>query len=185
MLLRLLIALAAGCVAAVALADGAAWAATPDRLLASEATCPNAGDAALPAAAQETAMLCLVRHARRLAKVPGPQAHPRLADAADRKAQDVLRCNEFSHTACGRVFSHHLRSVGYWTGCGAIGENLAWGAGRSASARAMMGAWLASEAHRRNLLSARYREHGIGLAVGRLQGRAGAAVWVHHLGARC
>lgn len=184
--LRLLTLIAAVLVVIVALADGKALAATPaDRLLAPESACPHQGDAAASVEAQEAAMLCLVRHARRLAKVPALQTNPKLADAAGRKARDVLRCDVFSHTACGRHFNHHLRAVGYWTGCGTIGENLAWGAGAHANARAMMAAWLASEPHRRNLLSPRYREHGIGLSVGTLEGQAGAAVWVDHLGVRC
>jgi uncharacterized protein YkwD len=129
-------------------------------------------------------MRCLVDFARtseglRPLKVRGT----RLMAAADRKARDILRCGDFSHTACGRSFTFHMRA--YTTGCYGAGENIAWGSGSLGTVRSIMSGWLHSDGHRANLLNPRYRHHGVALRTGALRGHAGAAVWVHHLGYRC
>ena len=168
--------------AAPARADGPSW----DRLLAPQGTCGAQTDRGASVRAQERAMRCLVKFARRSEGVKPLRARGKgLAKAADRKAADILRCGEFSHTACGRPFTFHMRATAYGAGCYGAGENLAWGSGALGSARSIMRSWLDSDGHRANLLSARFRDHGVGLRTGRLSGYAGAAVWVHELGYRC
>jgi len=157
-------------------------AAPADPLLAPEATCPGAEDASLPVEAQEAAMLCLLDHARRQSGVPPLAVHAALIDSAGRKAGDIVGCAAYSHAACGLPFDHHIRASGYWTGCGTLGENIAWDSGRFGTARAILASWLGSEGHRRALLSAGFADQGIGLAQG---AAPGDQVWVHHLGARC
>jgi uncharacterized protein YkwD len=56
------------------------------------------------------------------------------------------------------------------------GENLAWGAGTSGTARAIVGAWLASPEHRANLLRRSFTRVGVGDLVGVFQGITGAHV---------
>src|SRR5687768_2780206 len=110
----------------------AAGAAGPwDRLLAPEGRCGAQTDRSASPRTQERAMRCMVSFARR---AEGRRAlrvrGGRLTNAADRKAADILRCGEFSHTACGRAFTFHMRATAYATGCYGAGENIAWGSGR-------------------------------------------------------
>jgi len=114
-----------------------------------------------------------------------------LADAeeldasAEGKAEDVLRCDSFSHFACGREFTYWIRTAGYiGEGCWHAGENLAWGAGEYGSVRAIFRAWMSSPTHRQNILGD-YSQVGISLETGELEGHSAAHVWAAHFGSRC
>ena len=156
-----------------------------DRLLAPAGRCAPQSDRAATVQAQERAMRCMVNFARRERGLRPLARAGRLMESADRKAADLLRCDAFSHTACGRPFEFHMRATGYATGCYRVGENLAWGSSRLGTVRAIMRSWLHSDGHRANLLDARYGRHGVALRTGSLSGHGGAAVWVHQLGHRC
>lgn len=131
-------------------------------------------------------MKCLVNYARRQAGLPRLAATGKLNGAADRKAADILRCNQFSHEACGRDFLHWFRRAGYLGGrCWWAGENLAWGTESLGSARSVMKAWLRSPSHRANILGSDYNQFGISLRAGSLSGSPEAHVWVNHFGRRC
>jgi uncharacterized protein YkwD len=181
--LPLLVALAAALLAFAAPASAAGpW----DRLLAPAGKCEPQSDRAAPVADQELAMRCMINFARRAEGVkPLLGTAGRLMDSADRKAADVLRCDAFSHTACGRAFTFHMKATGYASGCYGAGENLAWGTGSYGTVRGIMSGWLNSDGHRANILNPRYRDHGVALRTGSISGRTGAAVWVHHIGYRC
>ena len=87
-----------------------------------------------------------------------------------RKAADILRCDEFSHEACGREFTYWIERFGYLGGgCWRAGENIAWGTGSVGSVRAIFRAWLHSSGHRENILGP-FTQLGIGLRVGKLEG---------------
>jgi uncharacterized protein YkwD len=165
----------------------AATAAGPyDRLLAPAGKCEPQSNRSAPAADQNLAMRCMVNYARRAAGVaPLVGTHSSLMTSAQRKAQDILRCQEFSHTACGRPFTYHMAATGYATGCYGAGENIAWGSGSLGTVRSIMSSWLNSDGHRANILSARFRDHGVGLAVGTMNGTPNAAVWVDQFGYHC
>jgi len=155
--------------------------------LAPAGACPGADGTAGPAPEQVNAMRCLIDYARGehgLRALPSSEA---LEDSARLKAEAEVRCDEFSHTACGDPLTHTFKRAGYinpgyrWK----VGENLAYGRGTAASPRGVMAMWLASPPHRANLLSAKWREQGVALlpqAV--LMGQPGTAVWVSHFGAR-
>jgi hypothetical protein len=64
---------------------------------------------------------------RRSRGLPELAADDGLARAADHKSADILRCDEFSHEACGREFTHWIERFGFH-GCAAA-ENIAWGGG--------------------------------------------------------
>jgi uncharacterized protein YkwD len=148
---------------------------------AAGAACPGQGDAGASAGLQEQAMLCLVNRARTsrgLAALAAPSA---LARAADRKSADIIRCDEFSHEACGREFTFWFDRVGYRY-CSAA-ENIAYASGGSAAPRTIFGLWMNSAGHRRNILGP-YRDLGIGLRVGDLDGTADAHVWTQEFGTR-
>jgi uncharacterized protein YkwD len=145
------------------------------------AACPGQGNARAAATAQERTMLCLVNQARKRRGL-GPLAAPRsLARAAARKSADILRCDEFSHEACGREFTYWIERSGY-AGC-EMGENIAYGSGRFATPRSIFRMWMNSAGHRRNILGP-YDDIGIGLQVGALEGFGGAHVWTQEFGSR-
>lgn len=148
---------------------------------ASSQPCPRQGDATAPSSLQERAVLCLVNRAR-AARGLEPLAAPRsLARAADRKSADILRCDEFSHEACGREFTYWIERSGYG-GCG-WAENIAYASGAYATPRTVFGLWMHSAGHRRNILG-RFTDIGIGLRVGTLEGNGGAHVWTQEFGSR-
>ncbi len=158
--------------------------ATTNPLIATAATCPGSEGAA-SAEAREQAMLCMTNFARAAAGLGELKEAEELDRSARGKAGDVLRCDSFSHFACGREFVYWIRAAGYiGESCWHAGENLAWGTGKYGSVRAIFRAWMNSPTHRQNILGD-YDEAGIGLLTGNLEGHAGASVWATHFGSRC
>jgi uncharacterized protein YkwD len=149
---------------------------------AARAGCPGQGDATAAATVQERTMLCLVNRARRQRGLDQLSAPAALARAAARKSADILRCDEFSHEACGREFTYWIERVGY-RGC-REGENIAYGGGSYATPRSIFQMWMRSAGHRQNILGP-YEDVGIGLQVGELEGYGGAHVWTQEFGSRC
>jgi uncharacterized protein YkwD len=94
----------------------------------------------------------------------------RLQRAARGHSATMLRTGQFFHGA----FTTRIRRTGVKSP--RIGENLAWGVGVLARARAVVNMWLASPEHRANLLHAGYRTVGIGALRGRFDGHSGALV---------
>jgi uncharacterized protein YkwD len=135
-----------------------------------------------PSGVQERAMLCLTNRARRGRGLSVLIAVRPLTRAADHKSADILRCDEFSHEACGRPFTYWMDRFGF-RGC-AEAENIAWGTGPLGSVRSIFRAWMQSPGHRENILGP-YEQSGIGLRVGRLDGYPGAHVWTQDFGAGC
>lgn len=176
-----LIALFLVTLAAPALVPSAAEAGI-DGLIASASICPNQTDPRAPVAVQERAMRCLTNFARRRAGLGALAPALRLSRAAAHKAGDILRCNEFSHEACGHEFSYWMQRFGYLGGgCWRAAENIAWGSGRLGTVRWVFVAWMHSAGHRENLLGP-YAQIGIGLRTGGLEGNSRAHVWVVELG---
>ncbi len=126
-------------------------------------------------------MLCLINRARRSRGLEPLAAPKSLTRAADHKSGDILRCDEFSHEACGREFTHWMTHFGYH-GC-SEGENIAWGSGSLGTPRSIFRAWMHSQGHRENILGA-YEDTGIGLRTGPLEGYGGAHVWTEEFGSR-
>lgn len=181
---KLVVALAAVALIAAAFA-GVARARSLRALVAPGSVCAHQVDLGDSAAVQERAMRCMTNFARRHAD------RRDLGDAADldrsarRKADDILRCDSFSHYACGRRFTYWMRRDGYLaTRCWRAGENIAWGTGTAGTVRAIFVAWLRSPEHRANLLG-RYAQIGIALRVGDLEGHRRAHVWTQDFGSHC
>jgi uncharacterized protein YkwD len=146
------------------------------------AGCSGQNDAGAPVTVQERTMRCLVNRARERRGLKPLAAPASLARAAARKSADILRCDEFSHEACGREFTYWIeRSV--YRGCREA-ENIAYGGGSYATPRSIFQMWMRSSGHRENILGP-YEDIGIGLQVGGLEGYAGAHVWTQQFGARC
>jgi uncharacterized protein YkwD len=93
-----------------------------------------------------------------------------LVEAARRHTADMVRRDYFSHgNFAARVRTFHARGP-------IFGENLAWGTGSYATARSIVAKWLASPPHRANLLRPGFTRIGLGTAVGKFAGAAGATV---------
>jgi uncharacterized protein YkwD len=146
--------------------------------------CPGQGDASAPAGAQLRAMRCLLDRARAAHGLPVLAVAPGLSRAAGRKSADILRCDEFSHEACGREFSYWIRRFGFFDAdCSGVAENIAWGTGTFATPGSIFRAWMHSPEHRRNILGP-LALTGLGVRVGSLEGRSGAHVWTQEFAAR-
>lgn len=153
--------------------------------LASEEVCPNQTDPELGAEAQAEAMLCLTNFARSVNGLRPLRLSTQLGHAAEQKSIDIIGCDQFSHEACGRPFTYWDQRYGYLRGCWKAAENIAWGTGTLSTVRMIFTAWLESPEHHANILGP-YREIGIGLRVGELEGNEGAAVWTQDFGShRC
>jgi uncharacterized protein YkwD len=177
---RLLASLTCAAALVGAAASTASAAPAAADLLAPASVCPNQTYVTLPPDWQQGAMGCMIAYARNAVGVRTLARDADLMDAAARKGRDMFACGEFSHSACGLPFTQRMEDEDY--DFRRAGENLAFGVGSAASPRAVMAKWLASPAHRANLLNPAYREHGIALAGGTLAGIAGARVWVDEFG---
>jgi uncharacterized protein YkwD len=155
-----------------------------NHLLAPSSTCPSQTDTTRPVGHQVFIMYCMVAHARARSGLPALRSSV-LNESASRKTADILFCQQFSHTACGRDFAFHIRGVGYPTGCWGAGENLALGSGSYGSVRSIMSGWLHSDGHRNNMLSGSWRDIGIAVRKGSYQGVPNVQVWAQHFGYRC
>lgn len=154
-------------------------------LIAPRAVCPGQSDLGAPAEAQEQAMACMTDFARQRAGLGDLSPADPLAQSAADKSDDVLRCDEFSHFACGREFTYWMAEAGYTsTPCWRVGENLAWGNGGYGTVRSIFEAWMRSPTHRENILGD-FAETGISVRVGALDGASGTRVWAQHFGTHC
>jgi len=95
-----------------------------------------------------------------------------LTSAATSKTSDIITCNDFSHTACGRVFDYWITKDGYTGNCD--GENIAEG---QPNPGAVFVAWMNSSGHRANILDADYTDLGVAEQTG-----PNGPVWVMELG---
>ncbi len=186
--MHLRLALVASLAAAVlAVGPATASAGTYDYMVAPMTQCggQKQTNTGLPTAEQEAVMFCMHNYARSRARRAGIRGHALLQTSSDRKTADMIRCNQFSHTACGRDTFFHVRAVRY-TACRSwsVGENIAWGSGSYGSPRAIMTRWVNSTPHRTNILNSKFIHLGVGLRKGTFQGRSNAQVWTTHFGYR-
>lgn len=169
----------------LALLGATAASASAASLIAPPAACPGQTRLDASVAGQERAMLCMANYARGQLGLGALAANAELEGSAREKARDIIRCDSFSHYACGREFAYWIRASGYIsTECWRAGENLAFGSGPMGSVRSIFRAWMRSPEHRENLLG-EYAETGIDLVTGTLEGFAGTRIWTQHFGLHC
>jgi uncharacterized protein YkwD len=153
-------------------------------LIAPMTACPDQTTAASPGA-QEQAMRCMTDFARSRAGLGALADSPQLDLSSEDKGGDVLRCDSFSHNACGREFTYWMQQTGYLSeACWRVGENLAWGVGAYGTVRSIFRAWMRSPEHRHNILGD-YEALGLNRQVGELEGQADTVVWTAHFGSHC
>ncbi len=118
--------------------------------------------------------------------------HPKLQRAAREHSRDMLEKGYFSHYSRGgkETPGERLHRYGYdWS---AYGENIAWGQGTLATPDKVFGQWMTNSeqnVHRKQILSRRYREVGIGTATGLFEPKPGhefpnASLWTVDFGSR-
>jgi uncharacterized protein YkwD len=181
---KLIVALTAFALVGALLA-GTAQARRLSALVAPTSVCPHQTDLSQPTGVQEQAMHCMTNFARQKSGLSDLGNAASLDHSAVRKTDDVIRCDAFSHYACGRQFTYWMQRSGYLAAsCWRAGENLAWGTGDLGSVRQIFVAWLHSPEHRANLLG-RYSQIGVALSVGNLEGHSGAHVWTQEFGSHC
>ena len=180
-----------GRIAAVLLVAGISQFAILPAQAAPRGGCENADSRAdqAPYAQLGRATLCLVNRERRRRGLRALRADRRLALAASRHADDMVRHSYFAHDSrSGARFTSrivragYLRRVARWR----TGENIAWGAGRSSAARRVVRAWMNSSGHRANILNGGFRDLGVGVVAGApVPGRYEVgATYVHDFGVR-
>jgi uncharacterized protein YkwD len=110
------------------------------------------------------ATLCLVNQQRARAGLRALRRNRELERAADGHSAGMVRRGDFAH---GSVVGR-LRAVRYVTAtvAWAIGENIAYGYGRGATAARTVSVWMHSPPHRHNILTGSFRDAGVGLANG-------------------
>ena len=136
----------------------------------------------------EKKLMTLVNHMRakhhlhRLAMVAS------LERASRAHSRQMVRRGYFGHnSASGESVGARLIRFGYAaTGCTCwtVGENIAYGYQASATPHAIFMAWWHSPAHRRVMLTRRFRNLGIGRASGTFKGVSGIVFYTLDCGAR-
>jgi uncharacterized protein YkwD len=124
--------------------------------------------------------LCMVNRARTRHGLAPVRRVATLRRAAAAYSHAMVAGGFFSHTGPdGSTPASRVRQAGYLRGASAwsVGETLAWGTGRLATPAAIVRAWMHSPGHRAILLDGRFRDVGIGVAVG-APGIAGPAATV-------
>ena len=108
-------------------------------------------------------MLARANAERAASGLPPLTLDPRLSDAAQRHAEDMLQRSYYSHfSPDGRAPADRVRRSGY--AARLVAENIARG---PFTVDEVMDNWLASQEHRRNLLHPGFTQLGVGVAVGR------------------
>jgi uncharacterized protein YkwD len=143
-----------------------------------------------PSAAHATqvraATVCLLNRQRVLHGLARLRTHRSLSHAASAYARLMVAQRFFGHVSpTGSTMAQRIKRTRYLRGARrwALGENIAWGAGASATPARIVSAWMHSPGHRRNILDPGYRDVGIGIAVGSPSGGAGAT-YVNEFGRR-
>jgi uncharacterized protein YkwD len=135
--------------------------------------CPYSGLApsAMSGEQAEQSVTCLVNKARRHHHARRLAWHPGLQSAARSHSAAMDAGNFFGH---GSTLDR-IRATGYLGGASSwtVGENIHWGAGRQGSPKATVARWMRSPVHRSTMLSRRFRNIGVGVAMGSPIGSGG------------
>lgn len=153
--------------------------------IAPASACPD--EAVVPGAVSAkrhaAAVRCLINVERRARGVAKLRRNGKLGRAARDYARQMAVRDFFSHVSpSGSTLGARVRRVRYRAAASA--ENIAWGAGRRGTPRALVNAWLRSPGHRSLLLSAAYRDVGVGTSLGSPAGRVARSATISAVFAR-
>jgi uncharacterized protein YkwD len=148
---------------------------TPEAAAASVAPLPCADTTTVPDASNveriRASVLCLVNEQRGAGGLVPLVDSPQLQVAAQRHSDDMVARSYFGHiTPDGTDFDARIFDAGYADAAQPItwdilAENIAWGTEAIATPARTVENWMASPAHRANILNATLRESGIGVAL--------------------
>ena len=149
---------------AAALPVASAQAASSPCAIASVAATANAlpTQASLRTARRET--LCLLNRERAQRGLRPLRLSKRLSRASEAHSRNMVRKRFFEHGnfVARIVNARYVTRRQAW----ALGENIAWGTGTLGTPAQTVRAWMHSPGHRANILSRRFRDIGIGIALG-------------------
>ncbi len=112
-------------------------------------------------------VIALTNAARTKAGLATLQENATLAEAAKNKANDMIKNDYFAHTSPKGVEPWYwMKEAGYRYS--AAGENLAI---NYTNAKEQHAAWMNSETHKSNILSTRYKEIGVAVVTGKIDGK--------------
>jgi uncharacterized protein YkwD len=138
--------------------------------------CPYSGSApsAMSNAQAEQSVTCLVNKTRKHHGARRLTWNPGLQSAAQTHSAAMDSGNFFSHEGDGSPLER-IKASGYLGGASSwmVGENIHWGAGRRGSPKATVARWMSSPTHRSAMLSRRFRNIGVGVAMGSPMGSGG------------
>jgi uncharacterized protein YkwD len=152
------------------------------------AVAPAAPARAITMTTAERQVLALVNHARTSRGLHRLTIVQSLERAARSHSRQMVNRNYFSHSSfSGESFSARLIRFGYsQAGCTSwtVGEDIAYGTGSAGSPKAIYRAWMHSPAHRAIILTAKFRNAGVGRAKGTFRGIPGVVFFTLDCGAR-
>ena len=136
-----------------------------------------------------TSAVCLINQRRKQNGLPKLSLSIRLQRAAQRHSNAMDIGNFFDHESpSGNDPISRIQDTGYLAGAAswAIGENIRWGSGSLGTPRVAVQEWMNSPSHRQIMLSRRYRQIGIGVAIGSPDGNSenNAAIYTSDFGYR-
>ena len=155
--------------ALTALATAAALLGVPASASAAGCAGGNVTPTQSNAVAVRHATLCLLNQQRAAHRLRKLHASAKLRSAAQAYTWAMVRNDFFDHVSPGgSTLMSRIRSTAYLSSARgwALGENIAWGAGYRATPRAIVNVWMHSSGHRRNILTGRFTEIGIGVVAG-------------------
>jgi uncharacterized protein YkwD len=144
--------------------------------VASALACTNEGayPGAVSAQAYSRAVQCLVNEQRAAVGLRGLWRDRRLARAAQRFSDAMVRERFFDHVSPeGSTLGQRARAAGYAGRM--VGETLGWGSGELATPAAIVAGWMASPPHHAILMTRQFRRIGLGVTSGSPEGDADAA----------
>jgi uncharacterized protein YkwD len=115
------------------------------------------------------AVLCLINVERSRHGLAPVTSSALLGRAASTHSSDMVRRKYFSHvTPSGQDLRKRVARTGYLRGsrCPVLGETIAWGSDLFATPAELVKDLIASPPHRQIVLDRRYRDVGVGLALG-------------------
>jgi uncharacterized protein YkwD len=149
-------------VALAALALPAAGAQASPCVIANADAVPSGSHNSVQHARRQT--LCLVNHERAKRGLRPLRLNKRLSRASLRHSRSMVRKHYFDHgNFVARIVNvRYVTRRQNW----ALAENLAWGTGSLSTPAQTVRAWMHSPGHRQNILNPRFRDIGIGIAIG-------------------
>jgi uncharacterized protein YkwD len=121
----------------------------------------------------ERGVLVLLNDIRHQHGLPAFVASTALRGAAREHSSDMLARGYFEHDGPAESFDKRIRR---FLESPLVGENIAWGTGKYASAEGIVDLWMHSPTHRHIILMPALHRVGLGVATGSFKGNPGAAM---------